>query len=88
VSEVATSKPCPTCGQDRPAEDFYTSSRECKPCKRARSRRNRADAARKLALAEKAIDVLADLARQGWQPHHCVARRRPTTDRNAIRPAS
>lgn len=60
--------PCPTCGRPWSPEEFYTSSTECRPCKRDRSRQNRLVAARKIALAERVVDVLADLAGQGWRP--------------------
>ena len=53
---------CTTCGQHKPASDFYSGVRECKTCKRDRSRRHRADQARKLAAFERFVDVLVVLA--------------------------
>jgi hypothetical protein len=64
----STGAPCSTCGRDWSPKDFYATSTECRPCKRDRSRTNRALAARKIALAERLIDALIDLAAQGWRP--------------------
>ena len=55
-------KPCTTCGSPWDAEAFYANCGECKDCKRGRSQRNRAEQARKIAVAERFIAVLADLA--------------------------
>lgn len=54
--------PCPTCTRPWSEDDFYANCSECKTCKRARSRQHRMDQARKLALAERFMDVLAELA--------------------------
>ena len=53
---------CPNCGP-LPASEFYAGCSECKSCKRQRSKDHRAVQARKLAIAERLVDVLADLAR-------------------------
>ena len=55
-------KPCPTCKRPWDAEAFYANCAECKECKRQRSKDNRTVQARKIAVAERLIDVLADLA--------------------------
>lgn len=65
----ATGAPCSTCGRPWSPADFYgPASTECRPCKQIRSRTNRAIAARKIALAERLVDALVELARQGWHP--------------------
>lgn len=53
---------CRTCRHPWPAEAFYDGCSECKGCKRARSKRNRALQARKLAAFERFVDVLVTLA--------------------------
>lgn len=53
---------CTSCGQFKAAADFYSGVRECKSCKRDRSRRNRADQARKIAAFERFVDILVVLA--------------------------
>lgn len=57
----STQAACRTC--DRPWAEgaFYANCSECKECKRQRSRQNRAAQARKLAVAERLIDVLSVL---------------------------
>lgn len=50
--------PCVTCSRPWSPEEFYSSSRECRICKRERSRQNRLIAARKIALAERFIDAV------------------------------
>lgn len=53
---------CPSCGKTKPASEFYANCSECKSCKRGRSKADRQLQARKIALAERLIDVLAALA--------------------------
>lgn len=59
---------CTTCKQPKPASDFYAGVRECKACKRDRSRRHRAEQARKLAAFERFVDVLVVLADRTLDP--------------------
>lgn len=59
---------CSTCGCLGAPDEFYGTSTECRTCKRTRSQQNRLIAARKIALAERFIDVVMELARQGWHP--------------------
>jgi hypothetical protein len=67
-----TSKPtgiqCRSCTEIRPADHFYESATECVTCKKERSRQARLIAARKIALAERVIDLLAEVASRGWRP--------------------
>lgn len=65
---------CRTCDVDRPADDFYAGSTECASCKRERSRQNRLLAARKLAFADRVLDLLAELVSRGWRPDLCEHR--------------
>lgn len=67
-------RPCPTCQRPWSAEDFYGSATECRPCKRERSRQNRLVAARKIALAERFVDVLVNMAATNRGPEgDCAA---------------
>lgn len=50
---------CVTCDRPWAAAEFYENCSECKECKRQRSRRNRAAQARKVAVAERLVDLLA-----------------------------
>ncbi len=59
---VADQRRCPTCRSTKSADEFYAGCSECKDCKRGRSRRHRADQARKLAAFERFVDVLVVLA--------------------------
>lgn len=63
-----TGTTCPTCRSPRPPDEFYATSTECRSCKRQRSQQNRANAAVKIAIAERLIAALERLADQGWQP--------------------
>jgi hypothetical protein len=56
--------PCPTCDRPWSRDDFYKSCSECKTCKRARSRRHRMEQARKVAMAERLVDLLAVIVTQ------------------------
>jgi hypothetical protein len=58
VEQVDEVRICPTCDRDETEADFYAVGTECRDCKRARSRRNRRETARKLAIAERLIDGL------------------------------
>jgi hypothetical protein len=62
VTEPGGGRRCTTCGKQKPDGEFYSGVRECKVCKRDRSRRNRAVQARKLAAFERFIDALVILA--------------------------
>jgi hypothetical protein len=62
VSEPGGDRRCTTCDKQKPDSEFYSGGRECKVCKRDRSRRNRAVQARKLAAFERFVDALASLA--------------------------
>jgi uncharacterized protein (DUF983 family) len=62
VAEPEGRQRCSTCSHSKPLSEFYAGVRECKACKRDRSRRHRADQARKLAAFERFIDVLVVLA--------------------------
>jgi hypothetical protein len=62
VTESGGSRRCSTCDKQKPDSEFYSGGRECKACKRDRSRRNRAEQARKLAAFERFVDALATLA--------------------------
>jgi hypothetical protein len=53
--------PCSTCSAPWTEEAFYANCLECKACKRARSKRNRALQARKIAAFERFVDVLVGL---------------------------
>jgi hypothetical protein len=64
---------CPSCGEIRKPDEFYATSTECRSCKKRRSQQNRADAAQKVALADRLLDVLERLADQGWQPKALLA---------------
>lgn len=55
---------CPTCSRIWAADAFYKDCGECKPCKRDRSRRNRAIQGRKVAAFERFVDVLVMLNAQ------------------------
>lgn len=55
----ATTKSCSTCSRQWAEDEFYENCSECKGCKRQRSRRNRATQARKVAVAERLVDLLA-----------------------------
>lgn len=59
--------PCTSCEKPWSREAFYGSGRECKDCKRARSRRNRAAQARKLAAFERFVDALVLIASQNQE---------------------
>jgi hypothetical protein len=62
VTEHGGGRRCITCDKRKPDGEFYSGGRECKVCKRERSRRNRAVQARKLAAFERFVDALASLA--------------------------
>lgn len=61
MSSPPAQRSCPTCSRPWAEKDFYENCSECKPCKRDRSRRNRAAQARKIAAFERFVDVLAAL---------------------------
>ncbi len=65
MTSQSTDVACGTCGHVGPPTDFYGASTECRTCKRTRSQHNRLIAARKIALAERLVDALVELARQG-----------------------
>lgn len=75
MSTESVGRTCPTCGHARNPDEFYETSVECRPCKRARSRRNRALVASKVALADRLIEVLERLVAQGWGPESLMAPR-------------
>jgi hypothetical protein len=50
---------CSTCSRPWAEDEFYENCSECKDCKCQRSRRNRATQARKVAVAERLVDLLA-----------------------------
>lgn len=62
MTEPEGKRRCTTCRQHKPAGEFYSGVSECKACKRDRSRRHRADQARKIAAFERFVDVLFTLA--------------------------
>lgn len=62
MTEPGSDRRCTTCDKQKPDSEFYSGGRECKACKRERSRRNRAVQARKLAAFERFADALATLA--------------------------
>jgi hypothetical protein len=68
VSVPESGRKCSTCGHGEPTVEFYASGNECKDCKKDRSRRNRADQARKIAALERLIDVLFVLADRTSDP--------------------
>lgn len=53
---------CPSCRQSKSVDEFYANCAECKPCKRTRSRNNRALQARKIAAFERFVEALFVLA--------------------------
>lgn len=55
---AASSQVCRTCRQGQPTAAFYDGCSECKTCKRARSKQNRALQARKIAAFERFVDAL------------------------------
>lgn len=55
----AATKSCSTCSRPWVEGEFYENCSECKDCKCQRSRRNRAAQARKVAVAERLVDLLA-----------------------------
>lgn len=63
--------PCRTCERPLPPDEFYAGTTECRDCKKERSRQSRLLAARKIAFAERVIDLLIDLTGQGWRPDLC-----------------
>lgn len=71
MTTKSTGTCCRTCGHIRPVSDFYESATECTTCKKDRSRQTRLLAARKIALAERVVDMLADLVSAGWRPELC-----------------
>lgn len=73
-------KPCSKCQRPWDAKEFYDGCSECKVCKRKRSRDHRAIQARKVALAERLIDVLADLAARNPQLNPELAPQQPALD--------
>jgi hypothetical protein len=72
--DASSKRLCHTCRRHRSAESFYEGCSECKTCKRARSKRNRALQARKLAAFERFVDALITLADQ--EPGEPAARTR------------
>lgn len=68
MAEPEGGQQCSTCRQRKAASEFYTGVRECKTCKRDRSRRHRADQARKLAAFERFVDALVVLADKTGEP--------------------
>lgn len=64
---------CPTCEEAQAPEEFYASSTECRSCKKERSQQNRATAALKVAIADRLIAALEQLAAQGQQPEALIA---------------
>lgn len=62
MAEPGQSRRCPTCCQAKAVGDFYVGCSECKACKRSRSKRNRAEQARKIAAFERFVDALIVLA--------------------------
>jgi hypothetical protein len=56
---------CGTCGITGGPNEFYEGSSECRGCKRERSRRNRQTTALKVALADRVIDFVRQLADEG-----------------------
>lgn len=71
VASEETGTRCRTCTKVRPVSDFYESATECVTCKKDRSKQTRLLAARKIALAERVIDMLTDMVSQGWRPDLC-----------------
>jgi len=71
VTPTPAAKTCPTCGQERSSGEYYANRAECMPCKKERSKQNRLLVARKIAFAERVLDMLADLVNRGWQPELC-----------------
>lgn len=68
TQSVVSTRPCRTCGENKPAAAFYDGCSECKTCKRDRSKRNRAMQARKVAAFERFVDVLFALADRHADP--------------------
>jgi hypothetical protein len=68
VAEPEQARRCPSCRQTKAAGEFYAGCTECKGCKKDRSRRNRADQARKIAAFERFVDVLIILADRSGEP--------------------
>jgi hypothetical protein len=62
VTEPGSGRRCTNCDKRKPDSEFYSGVRECKACKRDRSRRDRAVQARKLAAFERFVDALITLA--------------------------
>ena len=64
MEQASAIRVCSSCDLDASQTAFYASPREkeCRNCKRSRSRRNRREQARRLVIAERLIDVLASLA--------------------------
>jgi hypothetical protein len=73
VAEADGRQHCPSCGQRKAAAEFYAGCSECKGCKRARSRNNRAVQARKIAAFERFVDALIVLADKSGEPAERVA---------------
>jgi hypothetical protein len=65
ADETASTNSCLTCGFTGEADEFYEASSECRRCKRERSRRNRQVTALKVALADRFIELVAQLADEG-----------------------
>jgi len=67
MTEARRHQPCsnPKCGRPWSEEAFYANCTECKNCKRQRSRDDRAAKARQVAVAERLVEALFDLARRG-----------------------
>jgi hypothetical protein len=62
VTDPGGGRRCTNCGERKPDSEFYSGVRECKVCRRDRSRRNRAVQARKLAAFKRFVDALVTLA--------------------------
>jgi hypothetical protein len=81
VADTGSGRRCTKCGKWKPDSEFYSGARECKACKRARSRRNRAVQARKLAAFERFADALVTLA---GKTREAPAGRRADTTTKAV----
>lgn len=66
--DASDRKCCVTCRASKPDSEFYTGAAECKTCKRDRSRRNRAEQARKIAAFERLVDALIIFADKTGEP--------------------
>lgn len=84
----SASRSCSTCSAAGGPDDFYKDSTECKPCKRGRSRQNRQLNAQKIILADRLLDIVGNLAVEGWLRELVFAThgRGPVSDSTAARP--